>query len=443
MKTDNMILGRIASLLAEHDGELKTAANKSATEMGLSGSAASDPGSKGGKTTHPVGKLDGNSGPAVLGSRGKENEKDLEEAYTAGVDNTEPGAGGSQDDKQYNIGTVQSATGEDPSTERAFKGNKEDPGTEHPADASEMGEKYSSLQFPALVKLAFSKINDSLAVLAGSGELVTSKSAQKVQAGRPVDEAKLAAAAGYELADALAGGMGQDKTASARALVEEVIREAQRDADNVGQLLAEYSRLRSKSAGEGMPPGMEGGAGGIDPAMLAGAVSSEGSGAGPEAGPPGGLPPGMGEAGGMPPGAGGPAEPDGDEGGGPEGMGGMGGPEGGAGAGGPGGGGDHEAAVNELFNALVELGISPEQLAAVAQGAHGGEKAAASLDSRTRAMAQQLTKYAGEIQNIHNMAVWTAQLRDAGRAKIKEAAGRLRQERDEIKNYLRESCGIR
>lgn len=430
MKADSMVLGRIQSLLAEYDGEQKVAGSKAATELGLTGSGAKDPGGKDGPTTHPVGKLDGNSGAAVLGSRGKENEKDLEEAYAAGVDNTKPGAGGSQDDKQYNIGTVQSATGEDHKTERHFKGTKDDGTTEHPADASEMGEKYSSMQYPALVKLAFSKMNDTLALLASGTELVA-----KTATASKASEAKLAAAAGYELADALVDGVGSDKKASAVGVFEAIIREAQDDADAVGSLMREYRDLRAKAAAGELPPQ------GIDPAMAGGAVSADGAGGGPEAGPPGG--PAGGEGGGMPPdlagmmGGGGGHEPDGDEGGAmPPGA------EGGEGA----GGGEHEAAINELFNALIEMGTPPEKLIAAAQaaaGGAGGAKAASQLDESTRAMAFCLSKNASEIAPIHNMANWVVQLRGAGRAQIKEAVGVKRQERDEIKAYLREQCGIR
>jgi uncharacterized protein YbjQ (UPF0145 family) len=417
MNMDNTLLGRISGLLTELDGEAKAAAVKSATELDLSGSGSKDPGSKGGKTSHPTGKLDGNSGPAVLGSRGKENEADLKDAYTAGVDNTSPSDIGGQDDKQYNIGAHQSATGEDPSVEDDYKGTTSDPGTSHPADASRMGEKYSSMRFPALVKLAYSKMNDSLALLANG---------ESVSANR-IDETKLAAQAGYELADALtSGGVGQDKTAAVQALFAGIIKEAEQDADNVGQLMHAYRELQKQAEA------------GMDPAMMEGTISPEGSGAGPEAGPPGGAP--SGSAGGvpmMPGGEGGHGEPDGDEGGMPDMGGGMGG-EGGE------GGGDHQAAVEELLNALMELGISPEQLGAVAQGAHGGEKAASVLDPRLQKMAAHLaTKHPGEIEPLYRMATWSAQLRDSGQAKIKTATGRQRQERDEIKNYLREACGIR
>jgi hypothetical protein len=426
MKADSMVLGRIQSLLAEYDGEQKVAANKAATELGLTGSGAKDPGGKDGPTTHPVGKLDGNSGAAVLGSRGKENEKDLKDAYAAGVDNTTPGAGGSQDDKQYNIGTVQSATGEDHKTERHFKGTKEDGTTSHPADASEMGEKYSSMQFPSLVKLAFSKLNDSLALLA-TGNEPTAKSA----AAGTIEEAKLAAAAGYELADALTGGVGQDKKAAVSAMCQGIIREALADADAVGPFMNEYRAMRAKSAAGELPEH------GIDPAMAGGAVSAEGAGAGPEAGPPGGAPMDLaGMMGGA--GAGGGPEPDGDEGAAAGGM--MPGGEGGAGS------GEHEDAINELFNALIEMGTPPEKLMAAAQaaaGGAGGVKAASHLDDSTRAIAATLVKHAADIPHIHNMMGWVVQLRNAGRAQIKEAVGARRQERDEIKGYLREQCGIR
>jgi hypothetical protein len=83
---EDSVLGRINALLAEVGGEKRAAAKKRATEMGLSGSGADDPGGRSGPSTHPTARADSDTGEAPLGARGKENEEDVKEDRPAAVD---------------------------------------------------------------------------------------------------------------------------------------------------------------------------------------------------------------------------------------------------------------------------------------------------------------------------------------------------------------------
>jgi hypothetical protein len=62
------------------------------------------------------------------------------------VDETDPKAAAIKTISNSTSVQNKSATGEDPSVEDDYKGDKDDPGTEHPADAESVGEKYSSMQ---------------------------------------------------------------------------------------------------------------------------------------------------------------------------------------------------------------------------------------------------------------------------------------------------------
>src|SRR5262245_4417272 len=131
------LISRINALLAEVDGE----AVKSASEMGTSGQGTKDPGGYQGKSSHPSADADPSTQSAPMGSRAKENESDVKEDHPgSGVDHVSPG-GADEDKVMPNIGTRQSSTGEEPSVEDDYKGSKEDPGTSHPANAEDIGEK--------------------------------------------------------------------------------------------------------------------------------------------------------------------------------------------------------------------------------------------------------------------------------------------------------------
>jgi hypothetical protein len=373
----------------------KTAATKKAGPDGM------------GKSTHPSDDVDDNTQNAETGSRYSENTEDVKRDVPGqAVDETDKNSGGEQDDKQFNIGTNQKATGEDPSTEDDYKSDKDDPGTSHPANADDVGEKYSSMKLAELLKIAEDRAHSILADLAngvgtGNGAPVQTKKA--AQATTPPAQSTQQTPPPPPTAP--------DFTEKAAAdFIAQAIRDAELDADLVGSYLHSYHQTRVKAAGEEseVPPdeagdqeGDEGGAGSVLPPPGAGGdvgdagggadvLSALGAGAG-------GPPPG-GEGGdGTPP------------------VGGEGGDAGGPPPGGEGGGMNQEQALQELAMALQELGISPEELAQLAQGQ--GAKLASAVTTFKRAGKF----HAGE-------AAKTAQQRQA---------------RDQIKDYIRELTGSR
>ena len=330
------VFGRINSLIAEIGGTEKRASD---TELGLTGEGKKDPGGYQGPSDHPSARAASNVEKTPLGSRAKENEKDVKEEHPgAGVDNTDPKSGGDQDDKQFNIGTKQRAVGEMPEVEQHYRaGGKDDKrqgdrgGTEGPFNAEEIGEKYSSLQLPVITKLAYDKMNNVLADIANGVHI---KEAMEMASGNFNPAApqaqlspKTAAAAGYELAAQAGQEEALQKQAAIQATVEQTILDAHTNADLVGEYLTKYAaeceRLIKQSDGGPMGGGMEGGG---------------------EMPPPG--------AEGPPPGAEGP-------------------PPGGPPGAGPGDGGGGEG-IDEIINALLDMGYTPEDVMQALQEHAGG-----------------------------------------------------------------------
>ena len=353
---DNSVIGQIGSLIEEVNAspEKRASHRKNAeNQAGGDGSAGQDPGGRRGGSSHPSAKADAGTQAARTGARADENAKDVSEEIPANVQGEGPGT--CSDYNQLQIGTRKAPTGEDPSSEDDYKSGKEDPGTSHPANASEIGEKYSSWSFPEIYKVACDLTNNVLARIANGEQLQERGSKQaSSQHGREADiEALQASEAGYELAK-LASQLGQTevddsviKFAAAQDITIAFQKAGAEEADLVGEFLfktAQYEQqMLKQSEGNPMGAGMEG----PPPGMEAGL---------PPGGPGGGaeLPPEMGGQ----PSAGG-------EGGGPP-MGGE-------------GGGGGEDAINELANALIDAGVPPEKLMeaiqAIAAGEGGGEGA--------------------------------------------------------------------
>jgi hypothetical protein len=422
------VFSRISELIDEIGGTTKQASIKKAapeTVLGHTGSGKKDPGGYQGPSTHPSAMVCSNSEAAPIGARFKENHSDMTDPKNpANVDKTPAGMDGMDADKQMQIGTDKSLTGEDPKVEDDFQAKPKDPGTSSIMDADTVGGKYASFSLEELTKKAFDQFEEILADIANNNEINSPK-----QASQTHQEVKVAAQAGYELAAAAANAPSvQEKKAVASDIIAHFIKTAEEDADLVGSYLSSYQQRKyAVDPTAGAPP-MDGGA--LPPEMMGGG----GEGGAP---PMGGGPPPMGGAPMGPP-------PGGD-------------PSGGGAppmdAGGAGGGG-HEEAINELANALLELGIPPEALIQAMQGQGGagggappmggegggappapegvgaGEKgAAARIHPEDR---QLLIKYAKEVQ----------QLKRVGRMQIKEATpGEKRQARDEVKNYILEMCG--
>lgn len=378
----------IRNLADEVTGE-KQAAAKPVAKPGMPKQAApipSDPGGYQGASSHPSADADNHGQAEQTGARSSENESDVKEDQPVGVDKAPENKPGDQDSVQLNIGTTQSATGEDASAEDAYKGDKEDPGTSHPA-TTEDGEKYGSLSIKQAKVLADHKANEILADLAnGFGNRLQKSAQQPAQkpAGKPAPAPQKTAAAkpapaaqptgsvnpqllkdaqaaaakpapqlrpGYELANAL----GLDK-AAAEANVQQVIRdtikEAQDDADRFGTY---YKALqnRVKSAGDPASGAAEGEdhSGKDDATSGAGDSPSEGGGGG---------------------GGGGSPSPD-DGGADGASLGDILGGGGGGGGGAPmGGDPSQDQALMQLAAALDELGIPLDALAAAAPSGGGG-----------------------------------------------------------------------
>lgn len=330
----------------------KTAADDN---MGIGKSPKTDPGSKGGPSSHPSAKADGGNQTANFGAHGKELTEEVKK-LPDNVDASGQMTNSDSDNNQIQIGVKKTPTGEDPAVEQAYKGHKDDPGTSMPASV-EGGEKYSSMTFESLYKMACDATNNVLTRLAVNETVKTAVAA----------DVGAAAAAGAALADAvIAAGDPATKQAAAQELVASAINEGYRRAELVGQYLYKRAEAEAQMAKRADPdPGLQT----PDPSQLP-----------PEMG--GGPPPGMGGGGpppemaggppGMPPDAAAPL-PDAAAAGAHT-----------SGGGGPspheGGGGDEES-VNELANALIDSGIPVDALISALQHAQGdqatGEKMSA------------------------------------------------------------------
>jgi len=389
------LFDRVSGLVEEIGAEKQAAAQEKSAETGIP-----DPGGAEGPTSHPSKKTDDDLQPKSEGEQSADNEKRVKDMIPDSVDEkpeaTEGNAPKATDTQQGQGVDEAKPTGEDPSTEEDYKGKLEGDkkqgdqgGTTHPA-TGDYGEKYSAdavaaMDDDTLLKSAADVGNELTAAIAnGHFSAPAEKPAE-------APNTKEAAEAGEKTAEE-AGELGDKLNDIASGVIQQVVKQAYHEADLVTDHLAkELSAMKKQAegeaedptsgAGEGEDHGTEEG-GGSDPSseppaegegegdvvggeeppagaeeLLAamGGGGPEGAGAGPEMAPEMG-----GEMGGPPPEMGAPA---------PEMMGAP-APEMGGEMGGPppemGGMGD-EAALQQLFMALQELGIDPAQLAAMAQ----------------------------------------------------------------------------
>lgn len=186
-----------ASLVGTIDSLLETMGAIPSTK---SAEAYSEPGSQGGATTHPTKDVDDSLQKATEGSQSATNEADVKKDQPLGVDKAEAGAGGSQDDKQMNIGITSKPTGEDSAAETSSaKAGKDDPGSTHPArtdNDSLDGMKYASpvQRFRAFAKQAETKGNALVAAVAAASDNAV-KAANKPAAKSAAASTKAAPAA--------------------------------------------------------------------------------------------------------------------------------------------------------------------------------------------------------------------------------------------------------
>jgi hypothetical protein len=418
---------------------VKSAADKSASPV------PADPGGYQGASSHPTTTADNGVQNASTGARASEYAADIKKQQGAlAVDNTpELSQEGRQDEVQTNIGLAAKATGEDPASEKDFKGTKDDPGTTSPVKADD-GEKYSSVTFKEARERAGNLGNDILANLINfgaakltkksdedspsdekedddddndddkdheekkehTGELVGNQHKLDVNNNGKIEGSDLAAlrndkAAAFKAGYELAAHLGLSKEA-AEASVRDVCANTLREADEMADLFIGF--VTSKSAG-------------ADPTDEA----AEGE----DHSAPGDADSGMGDA---------PAAA-------PAGLEAMMGGEGGSSDMAPeetaGGEPSEDEAVQELAMALQELGIPPEALLqALSQG--GGDAAAAGAPPMDPAMAGAEPKMAAA-NDLNLIGHAVVNFKRAGKFQIKEArTKRSRELRDMMKQHVLE-----
>jgi len=432
--------------------EIAQGAVKSAATKAAEGPTPADPGTYTGASSHPTAHVDNNVQNAETGARASEYEADIKKQQGAlAVDNTpEFSQEGRQDEVQLNINTNAAATGEDPSSEKDFKGTKDDPGTSHPAKTDD-GEKYSSVTFKEARDRAASLGNDILASLLNASTkqaamppaLAKALGDKKAPAaGKPglkgnqhkldVDNdgkiegsdfkalrngkeaADDAFAAGYELAREL----GVSKEA-AEASVREICANTLREADEMADLFIGYVSTKRAAAdmGDAAEEGEDHGAEGDEGSGASAAPPDMGGGA------PAGLESMMGgaAAGGGDPSMAGAADP------------------------GAGGAPSENEAVQELAMALEELGITPEALIQAIQGAHGG---GAGGDPTGGAMAgggappmagagMEAAPKMASANELHTIGAAVVNFKRSGKFQVKEArTKRSRHLRDVMKQHV-------
>lgn len=439
-RTQRSLFAQLNALAEEiSHGGVKSAATKKAE-----GPTPSDPGTYEGASSHPTANVDNNVQKAQTGARAAENEADVKKEEGAlAVDNTpEMSQEGRQDEVQLNIGTHASAVGEDPSVENDYKGDKDDPGTAHPAKTND-GEKYSSATFKEARDRAAALGNDILANLInfGTGKLAGEKAAEmpaflkeKIESKKdeapgskheksetPAKEKAEHAAeekseemcedkaaafkAGYELATAL--GMNKE---AAEASVREVCANTLREADEMADLFLGF--VTSKQAGDDVEEAAEEG----EDHSAPGDAESGASDAPPAPAGAGGAPAGL-EA--M--------------------MGGEGGaPEAGLSEAAP----SNDEAVQELAMALEELGIPPEALLQAMQHGGGGAGAGGDVGGGAAAAAGGMPGMEPKMAAANDLKAIGAAVvnfKRAGKFQVKEArTKRSRQLRDIMKQHVLE-----
>jgi hypothetical protein len=223
-----------------------------------------DPGSVGGKSTHPSADVDGNAQAAPEGFRSRENTEDVKEQVPASVD-AAPDSGASsksQEDLAVDIGMKATTTGKTPEVETASaKGTKEDPGTTHPADtenSSLNGGKYSadlkrlSQLYKKADDLAVDILSDfsldyaEAAKVKQAAEAVSTEKVQKAAAEKAAAQATDtdAEAAGCDLAGVLSGVEGltlEDKRAADEAVVHHIFNVVKLASDDADRLIEFYN----------------------------------------------------------------------------------------------------------------------------------------------------------------------------------------------------------
>lgn len=207
--------------------------------------AADDPGGRDGPTSHPVANAPDNTKPAPSGARSSENESDVKKMIPASVNAASENTA-SYDKQQLNIGLTQSATGDAPAIEKNLGTGPSDPGTSSLMTADD-GKKYAAVDlkgksFSDLYKMAGDIANRGMAKISVQGVRQTEQPKTAAAAPSPgtppattEDQRVKMAQAGYEMAGAIAaqnpGVTKQAQHDAVRSVLEETVRNAHLAAD--------------------------------------------------------------------------------------------------------------------------------------------------------------------------------------------------------------------
>ena len=271
------LFDELRSFLAEVESEqVKSASSKKKAE------ANTEAGSYEGGTSHPVKSVDDQTGDAHEGERSSENSADVKKHVPAGGVDSSKESPPAQEGQQFRVGLKSAPTGEDPSHEDDYKGTKDDPGTSHPAK-TEDGEKYSSMSFSKLKGLTEKKAN---ALIAGISVVLKEAEAADASKKKPVadkgdkalvgkqhkldvaepkgkltgedfsklrgghEEAKVAAAVGYDQAVQAGAPAEEDLNTFFKAASENLIKGALSAATLTGNYVTEFNQHLAKQAEE-------------------------------------------------------------------------------------------------------------------------------------------------------------------------------------------------
>lgn len=398
------LFDQLREFLSEVENEKQASVKKRAA-------ANTEPGSQGGDTSHPSKDVDDNTQPATEGKRSQENTSDVKNTiFNGGVD-AAGDSSPSQEDQQFDVGITSASTGEDPASEDDYKSDKEDPGTSHPAKTND-GEKYGSMSFGKLRKLASSKANDILSDItvnmkeaAGSKPMpafIQKKIDEKKGKKAPAADCDKMAAAGTAAAS-LTTEQQDDFSKQAREVVASSIEQTIADGLEKAAMVGSYLQAFYKAAeGEAAAPEEES----SESSMEESAEHGEG---GSESGME--VDPGI--------------------------MAQMAGED-------TGGGASPDDAAQELLMALQEQGIDPAELLAMIQ--QGGAGGAGGMPPEAGMMPPEAAKMASAKASVEydlaNLIKYAQSYRKAGKFRFSEAkTAQQRNLRDQIKLCVRDIIG--
>ena len=404
------LFDQLREFLSEVENEKQASVKKRAA-------ANTEPGSQGGDTSHPSKDVEDSTQPATEGKRSQENTSDVKKTiFNGGVD-AAGDSSPSQEDQQFDVGITSTSTGEDPSNEDNYKSDKEDPGTSHPAKTTD-GEKYGSMSFGELRKLASSKANDILSDItmnmkeaAGAKPMpafIQKKMDEKKGKKPEVAECDKMAAAGAAAAS-LTTEQQDEFSKQAREAVASSIEQTINDGLEKAAMVGSYLKAFQKAAeGEAAAPEEE------EASEAPMEDSAEGGSEGGMEVDPGMMAQMAGEGGG------------GD------------------------GGASPDDAAQELLMALQEQGIDPAELLAMIQqggaGGAGGMPPEAGMMPPEAGMPPEAAKMASAKASVErdlaNLIKYAQSYRKAGKFRFSEAkTAQQRNLRDQIKLCVRDIIG--